>query len=84
MLLMTFRCVHHDVRGRVLDCAQSMLARVFTSVLLPTLGLRFVFQMFLAKAATCAILAPAGPQRTRVMGTLLRNDRIEQVRRGAG
>lgn len=33
----------------------------------------------LEKACKCAILAPAGPQRQRVMGTLYRDERINIV-----
>jgi COP9 signalosome complex subunit 4 len=34
----------------------------------------------LDKAAVCAILAPAGPQRTRLLGALLRDERTARVR----
>ena len=34
---------------------------------------------FLEKAAICAVLAPAGPQRQRVMGTLLRVPRVARA-----
>ena len=35
---------------------------------------------FLEKAAVCAVLAPAGPQRTRVLGVLVRDERIGQIK----
>jgi len=38
----------------------------------------------LEKAATCAILAPAGPQRQRVMATLMREEGIASVNVRAG
>jgi len=38
---------------------------------------------FVEKAAICAVLAPAGPQRQRVMGTLMRLDKISLVQVGA-
>jgi COP9 signalosome complex subunit 4 len=34
---------------------------------------------FVEKAAICAVLAPAGPQRQRVMGTLMRLEKIALV-----
>jgi COP9 signalosome complex subunit 4 len=38
---------------------------------------------FVEKAAICAVLAPAGPQRQRVMSTLMRLDKIALVQVGA-
>ena len=32
----------------------------------------------LSQAILCAVLAPAGPQRSRVLGTLYKDDRVQQ------
>lgn len=38
----------------------------------------------LGKAITCAVLGKAGPQRSRQMGVLLRDERVESLARVPG
>lgn len=72
-----------DQKRRFLDAGQRYLELMRQAASVPGVGAGELTDM-LEKAATCAILAPAGPQRQRVMATLMREEGIASVNvRGA-
>jgi len=65
-----------DIRKRFMEAAQRYLQ---LSLLHRDKVDENELLLMLEKAAKCVVLAPAGPQRKRVMGTIMNDDRISQI-----
>lgn len=82
-LLVQFKAVHAqvlDARREFIKAAMKYLD-VMRSVEAGQVSVTELVA-FAEKAAICAVLAPAGPQRARVMGTIMRLDEFQHVKVG--
>jgi len=69
------------IHARILDSKRRFLeaASKYTDLSQQTMIVEGDLHMLLQKAVTCAILAPAGPQRSRILASLYKDERIRNV-----